>query len=57
MLMFFIELRMQMKGDATVRWTEKHTTGTGDKRRTETRTYSAHENYINFRVAMYGELM
>ena len=55
--MFFVELRMQMKGDATVRWTEKHTTGTGDKRRTETRTYSANENYINFRVAMYGELM
>lgn len=32
-------IKMKAKGEAYCHWTERHTTGTGDNRKTETRHY------------------
>ncbi|XP_056022796.1 arrestin domain-containing protein 17-like isoform X2 [Ostrea edulis] len=51
------EIRLTFKGLAYVHWTESHTTGTGSNRRTETRHYSATENYFNQCVPVFGRGM
>jgi len=44
-----------IRGEARVRWTERHTTGSGKNRRTTTRTYSAYETYIDTNIPLWGK--
>ena len=43
-----------LEGKGNVRWTESHTTGTGDDRRTETTTYSDNETYVDLIFIVWG---
>ena len=45
---------LTLVGRAYVNWSESHTTGTGDDRRTETVHYHDEEPYFNFRVNLWG---
>lgn len=47
-------VRLKFYGRAYVHWTEQHSTGSGKNRRTETRHYSATENYFNFELMLFG---
>lgn len=47
-------IKVYLKGEADVHWTETRTTGSGDDERTETVTYSAHEKYIDQKVYIFG---
>ncbi|XP_046337202.1 arrestin domain-containing protein 3-like [Haliotis rufescens] len=47
-------IRLRFEGKAYVHWTERHTTGSGDNRRTETRHYSAREQYFNQDILLAG---
>ena len=48
-------LRIYLRGESRVRWTESHTTGSGSNRRTSRRTYSNHEDHINIVSTLYGK--
>lgn len=45
---------VSLQGKGRVHWTESHTTGTGDNRRTETRSYSDNETYADLLVVVWG---
>ena len=45
---------MGLEGKGNVRWTESHTTGTGDSQRTEYYTYSDSETYVDLIVIAWG---
>ena len=45
---------VHLEGKGRVHWTESHTTGTGDHRRTETRSYSANETFADQSVVVWG---
>ena len=45
---------VHLEGKGVVHWTETHTTGTGDNRRTETRHYSARETYTDLSAVVWG---
>lgn len=47
-------VKLEFNGKARVHWTERHSTGSGKNRRTETRHYSATEQYFNFEVLLFG---
>lgn len=47
-------VRLKFSGRAYVHWTEQHSTGSGKNRRTETRHYSATEQYFNFELLLFG---
>uniref|UniRef100_A0A0L8H2D9 Arrestin C-terminal-like domain-containing protein n=1 Tax=Octopus bimaculoides TaxID=37653 RepID=A0A0L8H2D9_OCTBM len=47
-------VRLELKGESRVHWTERHSTGSGKNRSTTTRHYSAHENYFDYTVILYG---
>ncbi|KAK0043382.1 arrestin domain-containing protein 3 [Biomphalaria pfeifferi] len=47
-------IRLKFEGKAYVHWSERHTTGTGDNRRTTTRHYSAHEKYFEQEFLLFG---
>ena len=40
-------IHVRLYGHAHVHWTESHSTGTGDNRRTETVSYTANETYVD----------
>ncbi|KAE8736843.1 hypothetical protein FOCC_FOCC017701 [Frankliniella occidentalis] len=42
------------KGEANVRWSERHSTGTGKNRTTSRRTYSAHDTYFSNKIYFVG---
>ncbi|XP_046380703.2 arrestin domain-containing protein 3-like isoform X3 [Haliotis rufescens] len=48
-------IRLQFYGGAIVRWSERHSTGSGKNRRTVTRYYSAHETYFNHELVLFGK--
>ena len=45
---------LTLVGRAYVHWSESHSTGSGQNRRTHTVHYSAEEPYFNFRVNLWG---
>jgi hypothetical protein len=45
---------VHLEGKGSVHWTESHSTGTGDDRRTETRHYSANETYADLSIVVWG---
>ncbi|CAI9731331.1 domain-containing 3-like isoform X3 [Octopus vulgaris] len=47
-------VRLELKGEARVHWTERHSSGSGKSRTTTTRHYSATENYFDYTVILYG---
>ncbi|XP_066959876.1 arrestin domain-containing protein 1-like [Macrobrachium rosenbergii] len=47
-------IEVEFKGYGKVHWTERHTTGTGDNRRTETRHYTSNEVYYKNKYYVWG---
>ncbi|XP_046337176.2 arrestin domain-containing protein 2-like isoform X1 [Haliotis rufescens] len=47
-------IHLQFEGSAYVHWTERHTTGSGDNRHTETYHYSAEEQYFHQDILLAG---
>lgn len=45
---------VSLEGKGRVHWTESHSTGTGDDRRTETRHYSDNETFADLLVIVWG---
>ncbi|KAK3881979.1 hypothetical protein Pcinc_013612, partial [Petrolisthes cinctipes] len=47
-------VEVKFTGYSRVHWTERRTTGTGDKRRTETKHYSSREQYYEMNYWVWG---
>ena len=47
-------IAVHLEGKGSVHWTESHTTGMGDDRRTETTHYSANETFADQSVVVWG---
>ncbi|XP_029643437.1 arrestin domain-containing protein 17 [Octopus sinensis] len=47
-------VRLEIKGEAHVYWSETRTTGTGENSTTTTDHYSAKEKYFDYSVVLYG---
>ena len=50
----FAGVVIRFMGHANVHWTERHSTGSGKNRRTETRHYRNHQNYFTQQVFLWG---
>jgi len=48
-------VRVEIKGESKVHWTERRTRGTGENRRTETVHHRSNEIYVNHRVYLVGD--
>ena len=48
------QILIQFAGVSYVHWTESHTTGTGEHRRTETRHYSSSESYVDLTAPLWN---
>ena len=47
-------VQVRLYGHAHVHWTESHTTGTGENRRTETISYTANETYVEQTAVLWN---